>query len=86
MAIALYSGTKLRGDIDNYAKAILDGLVLGEMLHDDDQVVMLTTWFASDFDPDDRAEVRVEDISVSSSMNLYVFDAHSISAIAARPT
>lgn len=36
---------KLRGDIDNYAKSILDGLQKGEMIKNDKQVVELHLTF-----------------------------------------
>lgn len=36
---------KLKGDVDNYAKAILDGLQKGEMFDNDKQVVELTMIF-----------------------------------------
>lgn len=40
--ITLCSQKPLRGDIDNYAKAILDGLVKGGVLHDDRVVSRLS--------------------------------------------
>jgi len=39
--IELWVKHPLRGDLDNYAKAVLDGLVLGQVIDDDRQVVSL---------------------------------------------
>jgi Holliday junction resolvase RusA-like endonuclease len=39
--IDLVSKTKLRGDIDNYAKSILDGVVKGGLIADDRDIVHL---------------------------------------------
>src|SRR5262245_40655501 len=39
--ITLYSPERLRGDIDNYAKAILDGLQKGQAFDNDKQIVGL---------------------------------------------
>lgn len=41
---------RLRGDVDNYAKSILDGLTKGEMWEDDRQVRQLHLIFASPSD------------------------------------
>jgi Holliday junction resolvase RusA-like endonuclease len=38
VAITLSSRTSLRGDIDNYAKSILDGIVKGELIRDDNLI------------------------------------------------
>lgn len=38
VTIALWSERPLRGDLDNYAKAILDGMVKGGLIDDDRQV------------------------------------------------
>ena len=40
--ITLYAKRKLTGDVDNYAKCILDGMVKGGVLGDDRQIVSLT--------------------------------------------
>lgn len=45
LRIVLQSATALRGDIDNYAKAILDGMVKGQMMDDDSQVYSLQIQF-----------------------------------------
>lgn len=39
--ISLCSPRKLRGDIDNYAKAVLDGIVKGGLIGDDRQISRL---------------------------------------------
>jgi Holliday junction resolvase RusA-like endonuclease len=41
VTIELHAPTLLRGDVDNYAKAVLDGLQKGEAIDDDRQVVSL---------------------------------------------
>ena len=43
--IVLQTERALRGDIDNYAKAILDGMVKGQMMDDDRQVYSLQIQF-----------------------------------------
>lgn len=44
VTIELHTRTPLRGDIDNYAKAVLDGLQKGEAIADDRQVASLRCW------------------------------------------
>jgi len=41
VTIELHSTAELRGDLDNYAKAVLDGLQAGEAIVNDRQVVAL---------------------------------------------
>lgn len=44
-SIELWTTRALRGDIDNYAKAVLDGLQRGEAIANDRQVVQLEVRF-----------------------------------------
>lgn len=57
--IHLVSGTSLRGDPDNYAKAILDGAVKGELI-DDDNAATVRTLHVTQALCLDPAESRVE--------------------------
>lgn len=60
VSIRLWSEKPLRGDIDNYAKSILDGLQLGEAIENDRQVVLLTIQFVIGHDNKTVVEIRPE--------------------------
>lgn len=53
--IVLASPTRLRGDIDNYAKAVLDGIVKARLIGDDRQIVSLAIKMVKS----EQAEARV---------------------------
>jgi Holliday junction resolvase RusA-like endonuclease len=56
--IMLYSTTELRGDVDNYAKSILDGMEKGQLIGNDRQVKDLRV--GREIGPTDEARVWVE--------------------------
>lgn len=58
--IKLFFGNKKFGDLDNYAKSILDGLQ-GSIFENDKQVAKLSV--ARYFDENERAEVLIEEVS-----------------------
>lgn len=58
--IDLRSKAKLRGDIDNYAKCVLDGMVKGGLISDDRQIVHLNISKINGYS-DDRVLVEVVD-------------------------
>jgi Holliday junction resolvase RusA-like endonuclease len=57
--IDLTSKTKLRGDIDNYAKSILDGIVKGGLIVDDRDIIHLCV--SKILSDDDYVQVTVHD-------------------------
>lgn len=61
--IVLRTQRPLTGDIDNYAKAILDGMVTGQMMVDDSQVVELAVQFVVDPGDEEGATVYVDAVS-----------------------
>ena len=61
LRIVLKSSSALKGDIDNYAKAILDGMVKGQMMVDDSQVYSLSVQFVIGCElADEGAQVFIE--------------------------
>lgn len=58
VVIELHGRTKLRGDIDNYEKAVLDGLVKGGKI-DDDRYVVHTETTVVDGAIEDKTIVRI---------------------------
>lgn len=56
--IELCAKKKLQGDPDNYAKAILDGLQIGGMIHNDKQVRVLVVRFGSQDVDEARITIR----------------------------
>lgn len=59
--IALYFGSTPLGDLDNYAKAILDGIQRGGLIEDDGQVRQLGVWFAAGTALEPRAVVSLRE-------------------------
>lgn len=58
---AVYRGKGERGDLDNYAKCILDGLVKAHVLKSDDSVVEMHTY--KERDPDNpRTEILITEV------------------------
>ena len=63
MKITYYFGDKRRRDPSNYDKAILDGLVLADIIEDDSYEVIQEFTTVGSYDKDNpRTEIEIEEV------------------------
>lgn len=62
VTVRIYMGCRGRGDIDNYVKAILDGLN-GVAFQDDRQVVHLDASFVGCAKGEERVEIEIQQVA-----------------------
>ena len=63
VSFIVYQGKGSKGDVDNYAKCVLDGLVKAGVIHSDAAITLLTIAKARDWDSP-RTEITVAEVAL----------------------